>query len=56
MLIEGSTANNTELREIKLRGTPGHRRVIVPLWHGINTEGNGGGGGGVPVPGPGGAG
>ena len=55
LLIEGSTANNTELREIKLRGKPGHRRVIVPLWHGIDTEGNGGGGGGVPVPGPGGA-
>ena len=56
LLIEGNTANNTELREIKLRGKPGHRRVIVPLWHGIDTEGNGGGGGGVPVPGPGGAG
>jgi hypothetical protein len=55
LLIEGSTTNNTELRKIKLRGTPGHRRVIVPLWHGIDTEGHGGGGGGVPVPGPGGA-
>jgi hypothetical protein len=51
LLIEGSTTNNTELREIKLRGKPGHRRVIVPLWHGIDTEGNGGGGGVVhPIP------
>ena len=44
------TANNTELREIKLRGKPGHRRVIVPLWHRIDTEGNGEGGGGVRSP------
>ena len=55
LLIEGSTANNTELREIRLRGTRGNRSVIVPPWHGIDTEGNGGnsgGGGGVPVPTP----
>jgi Lysyl oxidase len=53
LLIEGSTANNTELREIKLRGTRGHRRVIVPPWHGIDTEGgSNGAGGGVPVPVP----
>jgi hypothetical protein len=38
LLIEGSTANNTELREIILRGRPGHRKVIVPPWHGIDTE------------------
>ena len=38
LLIEGSTANNTELREIILRGTPGHRKVTVPPWHGIDTE------------------
>jgi lysyl oxidase len=57
LLIEGSTTNNTELREIELRGRPGHRKVIVPPWHGIDTEtdggGNGGGGGGIPVPRPG---
>ena len=55
LLIEGSTANNTELREIRLRGTRGNRSVIVPPWHGIDTEGNGGnsgGGGGLPVPTP----
>ena len=53
LLLEGSTANNTELREIKLRGKPGHRRVIVPLWHGIDTEGNGGGRRRCPGPRPG---
>jgi hypothetical protein len=51
LLIEVSTANNTELREIILRGKPGHRRVIVPPWHGIDTEGGvTSGGGWVPVP------
>ncbi len=56
LLIEGNTANNTELREIVLRGKRGHRKVIVPPWHGIDTESNGGGnsggGGGSPVPVP----
>ncbi len=52
LLIEGNTSNNTELRKIKLRGKPGHRKVIVPLWHGIDTEGNGGGGVITPVPVP----
>lgn len=54
LLIEGSTSNNTELRKIMLRGTRGHRRVIVPPWHGIDTEGGSGGGGGgaVPIPRP----
>lgn len=49
MLIEGSMANNTELRQIILGGTPGHRTVTVPPWHGIDTEG-GIGGGVTPVP------
>jgi hypothetical protein len=40
MLIEGTTANNVEDRLIKLRGKPGARQVIVPLWHGIDTESN----------------
>jgi hypothetical protein len=52
LLIEGNASNNTELRRIKLRGKPGHRTVIVPLWHGIDTESNGGGGGFTPVPVP----
>ena len=51
ILIEASTGNNTELRQIILRGTPGHRSVVVPPWHGIDTEGgNAGGGGWSPVP------
>jgi hypothetical protein len=53
LLIEGSTSNNTELREIILRGKRGHRKVTVPPWHGIDTEGGNGGGGGVtPIPVP----
>jgi hypothetical protein len=27
-----------EDRLIKLRGAPGHRRVVVPPWYGIDTE------------------
>ena len=38
MLLEGTTANNVEDRLIKLRGKPGARQVIVPPWHGIDTE------------------
>ena len=37
-MIESSTANNVEDRLIRLRGKPGHRRVVVPPWHGIDTE------------------
>jgi hypothetical protein len=39
-ILEGSTDNNVEDRLIKLRGRPGDRRVIVPPWHGIDTEGD----------------
>lgn len=35
---EVTTANDTEDRLIRLRGRPSHRRVIVPPWHGIDTE------------------
>jgi hypothetical protein len=38
MLIEGTTTNNVEDRLIRLRGKSGARQVIVPLWHGIDTE------------------
>jgi hypothetical protein len=38
LLFEGTTANNVEDRLIRLRGRPGSRRVIVPPWHGIDTE------------------
>jgi hypothetical protein len=37
-LYEADPSNDVELRRIVLRGTPGHRRVIVPPWHGIDTE------------------
>jgi lysyl oxidase len=37
-IIESSMDNNVEDRLIRLRGKPGHRRVIVPPWHGIDTE------------------
>jgi hypothetical protein len=37
-MFEASTDNNIEDRLIRLRGKPGNRRVIVPPWHGIDTE------------------
>jgi len=37
-MFESNTANNVEDRLIRLRGKPGHRRVVVPPWHGIDTE------------------
>jgi hypothetical protein len=53
LLIEASTTNNTEVRQIILGGKPDHRTVTVPPWHGIDTEGGGGnsgGGGWIPAP------
>jgi hypothetical protein len=56
LLTEVTAANNTELRQVILGGTRGHRTVEVPPWHGIDTEGpfgggnSGGGGGGAPIP------
>jgi Lysyl oxidase len=38
-LEELSYGNNVRLRKVILRGRPGHRRVEVPPWHGIDTEG-----------------
>lgn len=38
LLHEQSTANNVELREIRLKGRPGNRRVVVPPWNGIDSE------------------
>jgi hypothetical protein len=38
-IVEGSADDNVEDRLVKLRGRPGARRVIVPPWHGIDTEG-----------------
>ncbi|MEX0743516.1 MAG: lysyl oxidase family protein [Actinomycetota bacterium] len=39
LLFESTTANNIQDRLIQLRGKPGDRRVSVPPWHGIDTEG-----------------
>ncbi|MGH2539818.1 MAG: lysyl oxidase family protein, partial [Actinomycetota bacterium] len=38
-LYEAARGNNASLRKVILRGRPGHRRVEVPPWHGIDTEG-----------------
>ncbi len=37
-MLEVTKDNDIEDRLIMLRGKPGHRRVIVPPWHGIDTE------------------
>jgi lysyl oxidase len=37
-LFETNPDNNVEDRLVQLRGRPGARRVIVPPWHGIDTE------------------
>jgi hypothetical protein len=37
-ILEVTTANDTQDRLIRLRGRPGHRSVVVPPWHGIDTE------------------
>jgi hypothetical protein len=37
-LYETDTTNDTSLRRVLLRGQPGHRRVVVPAYHGIDTE------------------
>jgi hypothetical protein len=38
ILYETTTSNNTTLRTVILGGTPGHRTVKVPAWHGIDPE------------------
>lgn len=38
VLHESNTANNISLRKIILGGTPGHRTVKVPAFHGIDPE------------------
>jgi hypothetical protein len=38
VLHETSTANDVSLRKVILGGTPGHRTVKVPAWHGIDPE------------------
>jgi hypothetical protein len=39
VLKEQDATNNSQLREVILKGRPGHRKVEVPAWHGIDTEG-----------------
>jgi hypothetical protein len=38
-LHETSTRNDVALRKVILGGTPGHRTVRVPAWHGLDPEG-----------------
>ena len=38
VLRESDTSNDSSLRKIILAGTPGHRTVTVPAWHGIDPE------------------
>jgi Lysyl oxidase len=40
---EQNMDNNTRLRRVILGGRPGRRRVRVPAWQGIDSEGGGGG-------------
>jgi len=39
VLYESNTRNDVSLRKVILGGTPGHRTVQVPAWHGIDPEG-----------------
>jgi Lysyl oxidase len=39
VLRETTTSNDISLRKVILSGTPGHRTVRVPAWHGIDPEG-----------------
>lgn len=38
VLYETTTSNDVSLRKVILGGTPGHRTVKVPAWHGIDPE------------------
>jgi hypothetical protein len=38
VLYETTTRNDVSLRKVILGGTPGHRTVKVPAWHGIDPE------------------
>lgn len=39
LLHETTTRNDISLRKVILGGTPGHRTVRVPAWHGLDPEG-----------------
>ena len=38
VLFETTTSNDVSFRKVILGGTPGHRTVKVPAWHGIDPE------------------
>jgi len=38
VLYETTTSNDVSFRKVILGGTPGHRTVKVPAWHGIDPE------------------
>ena len=38
VLYETNTSNDVSLRKVILGGTPGHRTVKVPAFHGIDPE------------------
>ncbi|MGI8446451.1 MAG: lysyl oxidase family protein [Streptosporangiaceae bacterium] len=40
VLYESNTGNNVSLRKVILGGTPGHRTVRVPPWHGLDPGGS----------------
>lgn len=44
LLYETDTGNDVSLRKVVLGGTPGHRTVRVPAFHGIDPESGPGGG------------
>jgi hypothetical protein len=37
LLHEASTDNNVSYRRVRLKGSPGHRTVVVPPYFGIDT-------------------
>ena len=39
LLHEQDSTNNVERRKVRIKGKPGRRRVVVPPWNGIDTEG-----------------
>ena len=39
VLHETTASNDVSYRKVILGGTPGHRTVKVPAWHGIDPEG-----------------
>jgi hypothetical protein len=38
LLHETNTGNDVSLRKVIISGTPGHRHVTVPPWHGLDPE------------------